>query len=249
MAGKDKVSRWMRAWVGPFDLSGDARIFGTLQNAVEEVENTGWDDEYHRFISSDLRMTGVQGFQAILNDATNRSFPELTDLAENEFAIMFGSGAEPAKGDAAYMLPAIQMMDAASFDAGIAAIDTNWMADSAQYAAAQYNPFGVMLHDKSQETATIDGVGHDWGTAPSASTSLGGWGMLLVYATGGTWVLKIQDSIDNAAFADLITFSADGSTVVGEVAAVTGNVDRFTRIQYTRTGGNVDAVCLFARNY
>ena len=249
MPGKDKVSRYMRAWLGPFDLSGDARTFGTLLNQEVEVENTGWNDEYHTFISSEQRMTGVDGFQAILNDAANRSHPELTDLAETEFAIVFGSGTEPILGDAAYMLPALQISDGASFDGGIAVLDGTFRADADQFAADKYNPLGRMLHAKTQETATINGASFDWGIVPSASTSLGGWGLLLVYATGGVWTLKIQDSTDDVAFADLITFTANGSTVVAEIGSVAGNVDRYTRIQYTRTSGNVDAVCLFARNY
>ncbi len=248
MPGKDKVTRYMRAFLGPNDLSGDARIFSNLMNQIEEAENTGWNDEYHRYISSAQRTMAVEGFQAILNDTALRSFPLLTTQSESEFAILFGSGAEPIIGDAAYMIPALQIMDASSFDGGIAVLDGTFRADAAQYSADQYNPLGRVLHPNTQEAATIDGASHDWGV-DHAPSLLGGWGLLLVTAAGGTWSLKIQDSSDDAAFADLITFAADGSTIVGEALSVAGSVDQFTRIQYTRTSGVLDAVCLFARNF
>lgn len=244
MPGKDKVLRWTRAWVGPYDLSGDARTVGTLMNGIEEIVNTGWDDEYHNYIGSDQRMHGVEGFQAMLDDGALKSFPLLSAQSENEIAFLFGSGGEPDVGDAAYMMPAVQLMDDSAFDSGLGVLNANFKADADQYDDGQYNPLGRVLHDKSRETASVNGPSYDWG----ASGASGGWGMLLVYNAGGNWTIKIQDSLNNTTFADLITFAANGSTVVGESRAVSGTVQRYTRIQYTRTSGRLDAVCLFALN-
>lgn len=247
---KDKVTRWMRAFVGPYDLSGDARTFGTLMNSIGEVDNSGWNDEYHRFIGDDSRVQGVEAFQAILNDTASRSFATLSDLGESEISILFGGGAEPGVGDAAYMMPAIQVQTDSPFDAGLAVMNANFRPDTDQYQVDQYNPFGRVLSGATSRTVTYTGASVDWGTAPIATTTRGGWALLQILASsGGAWTFKVQDSPNDSAWGDLITFSADGSTIVAEVGKVAGNVDQWTRGLFTRTSGTVTAVLTFARNY
>lgn len=68
----------------------------------------------------------------------------------------------------------------------------------------------------------------------AVSTLLGGVGYLEASA-GATLVVKVQDSADNATFADILTFT----TVNGRTAqrtTIAGTVRRYTRVLWTGTG-------------
>lgn len=84
----------------------------------------------------------------------------------------------------------------------------------------------------SSNTTSIDNA---------ASSANGGQAVLSVSAAAGTsptLVVKVQHSVDNSVWVDLITFTtATGRT--GEYKAVTGTVNRYTRVIWTigGTGG------------
>ena len=63
-AGKTHLMRWMRLYAGGYDLSGDARTFGTLLNNYVDVDLTGWSDAAKNYLAGGGRATGLQGFQA-----------------------------------------------------------------------------------------------------------------------------------------------------------------------------------------
>lgn len=104
---------------------------------------------------------------------------------------------------------------------------------------------GVSLHALEAETATADFASVDNGD----STANGGVGYLHVTAFTGTDVtIKIQDSADDAAWADLISFSSV-TGVTQERSIVAGTVDRYVRAQIS--GGTFTSVTFavaFARD-
>lgn len=86
-----------------------------------------------------------------------------------------------------------------------------------------------------------------------ASSANGGVGNLHVTANtiaGGTTTIKIQDSANNATWADLITFTAvSASTVTSQQSVVTGTVDRYLRVTASTAGssGSITFHVAFAR--
>lgn len=82
----------------------------------------------------------------------------------------------------------------------------------------------------------------------AASSAYGGVGYLEVTAAsgGGTLTVKVQHSVDNSVWADLITFT--GTTAIGaERKAVTGTVNRYTRAVHAITAGSQTYVMAFGR--
>jgi hypothetical protein len=99
---------------------------------------------------------------------------------------------------------------------------------------ASEKAFGVTLAPGTSTALTITGDSVDNG----AATTNGALGHLHIPATAaGNWSVKIQDSPNDAAWADLITFVADGSVITAEQKTAAGTVDRYTRALVTRTGG------------
>lgn len=247
-AGKNKLLRYARFYLGGYDLSGDARSIGELQNSDQAVDIMGWSEGFHNFIADRRRQVGINQFQALMNDASGRAFDQLKDGAATsvQASLFLGGGAVPAVGDVAYGLPGVQINEMAGMDAQAAIFTADFLPDAAQYDADYDNPFGVALAIDESLTATVNNSSVDYG----AQTTTGAVAILHVLASsGGTWVLKVQDSSDNAAWADLITFSADGSAITSEYGTVTGTVDRYSRFQATRTSGTVTCIVSFMRNY
>ena len=247
MAGKDKLTRYMRIYVGGYDLSGDARTFATADNNMAEVLMHGWSETHKNYLADKMRMIGIRGFQALMNDASGRAFDQLKNGSggSTRTSLLFGGGAAPVVGDPAYMMPSTQMQEVAGMDGGAAVINADFLPDAAQVNANYDNPWGVVLSNDTSRTGTYTGSSVD----NAASSANGGTGLLHVLASsGGTWTLKIQDSANDSAWADLITISADGSAVASEAGHVAGTVDRYTRALLTRTSGTLTAIVVFARN-
>lgn len=245
--GKDKVMRWARIFVNEFDLSCDARTFTTLDNNFDEADITGWCEPVSNFIAASPRHVGVRGFQALLNDAAAASLTHLKTASQSaRLSVIFGGGKEPTVGDPAYLITAIEMGNLAGWDGMAASIGTDLLPDSSQYLAGAGNPLGHVLSGAVSLAATTTGLSHDNG----ASTLNGGHANLHVnVSSGGTWLFKVQHSPDDAAWADLLTFTLNGSVVGSEQkAAASGLVDRYTRLLATRTSGTVTPIVTFARN-
>lgn len=107
--------------------------------------------------------------------------------------------------------------------------------------------FGAMLtaHDDTHSSAS-NGTAVD-NTASSAS---GGSGYLQIMSlASGSVTVKIQHSANNSTWADLITFTAAGTSDVPKAqrSEVTGTVNRYLRIASTGTFSNAKIAAQFAR--
>ena len=95
---------------------------------------------------------------------------------------------------------------------------------------------GVLLAAASTLSATANGTAVD----NAAATSIGATANLHVTANArsATTVIKIQHSVDNSTWADLITFSTIAiSTTTSETIQVSGTVNRYLRAQTTIASG------------
>jgi hypothetical protein len=107
---------------------------------------------------------------------------------------------------------------------------------------------GVLLTTGADVSATGNVTASDAG----ASSTGGGVGHLHVTANNrdGTVVVKIQDSADNIAFVDLVTFTTvPATTTTSQRLAVTGTVNRYLRASFTVAGstGSATVYVAFAR--
>ena len=94
--------------------------------------------------------------------------------------------------------------------------------------------FGVSLHDLTAETATGNSASVD----NAAATTTGAVAHLHVTAASGTTpslTTKVQHSVDNAVWVDLITFTA-ATARTKERKTVTGTVNRYLRETRTISG-------------
>lgn len=243
---KDKLLRWTRVYDGSVELSGDARMIDNLALAYDTGNAGGLSHQVRYFLVTNSPEMGVYGFQALVNDtATTGSHAVLNSApTSTRISVLLGSGAEPAVGDPAYSIPAKQIADMRSFDNGIAAVSADYPVDAAQSVESITSPWGVVINPDASLSSTTDQSSVDNG----AGTSAGGHAILHIIANdGGEWTFKVQHSTDDSSWADLITFTADGSGNTSELQTTTGTVNQYIRFQATRTSGTVTPVCVFVR--
>jgi hypothetical protein len=86
-------------------------------------------------------------------------------------------------------------------------------------------------------TTTLTGVGVDDPTAGAVTAVCGGELHIWSACAADTYVVKIQHSANNSTWADLITFTADGSAILAERQTLaSGTINRYRRVLATRTG-------------
>lgn len=242
MTGK-KILRWARAFADEFDLSGDARTFDGLDNAMEGVDMHGWSDSHHWFLPDLLRQIGVKGFQALLNDATSGAFTALKDRPVTVFSLAFGDGAEPAVGDPAYLIGGAQFKDTAGWDGQAAVIQADILTDETSGA----QPVGNVMLPKTALSATGTSAAVNNGAASSNGFSAN----LHITAGAGVFAFVLEQSATGAFGGEETTlgsFTIDGSAAASERITGTGAVAQYVRFKRTRTSGTCTAFCSMARN-
>jgi hypothetical protein len=249
-SGEDKILRWTRLYVGGYDLSGDSRTFSGINNTLEAAEMTGWSESVRNYLSAGMREVGLMGYQALMNDTTTTgAFTILKNPdVSYQLSMAFGGGGTPAIGDPAFLLPAVHMSSTTCLDSNAVVFNGDFLVDADQYNASYDNPLGVVLQPGSSLSSTLSASSTN--TVDFESQTTGGWVAILhILATSsGNFAFKVRDSADDSSFADLVTFTLDGSAVGSEVIFGTGTVDQYVGFDAQRTGGSCTAVCTFARN-
>jgi len=100
---------------------------------------------------------------------------------------------------------------------------------------------GVLLMPRTAVAAT----GFQTGVDQAASSANGGVGYLHLTANAqsGTTIVKVQHSVDNVTFTDLITFATLAAGIIGsQRVAVSGTVNRYVRAQYALAGAGSDTI-------
>ena len=249
MAGKNHLMRWMRLYAGGYDLSGDARTFDALLNNYEDVDLTGWGDAAKNYVAGGGRATGLQRFQALMNDTVARAFAVLKEPDQQiPVSILFGGAAEPTYADPAYLLGAVQMSAPMGWDGGAAALTADFMPDAREADTNSGNPWGVVLYPATSIAVTTSGTVVD----NLAESTIGAHANLHITATAsGIWSLLIQASTTGAFGGEettLLTFTPNGSTVTAEHISVAGTIPRYTRFRAVRTSGTTTFLATLARN-
>ena len=92
-------------------------------------------------------------------------------------------------------------------------------------------------------TATTTGTGFDDPTAGAVTAACSGTLHIWTATSTDTYVVKIQHStVLGSGYADLITFTANGTSITSErVAVASGTINRYRRILATRTGAGAQS--------
>ncbi len=246
MATGKTNSRWYRLCYGGYDLSGDARTVGGFGAEFGEEDVTGWSDGVINFNMGRPRLF-IEGFQAVFNNTAATGSHTVLSTLLNSYASMFvGIRAAPAVGDPTFSIPLQQSAYTSTGD-GPVLVNVNAVVGQTgllSLSGLSIKPFGVALAVGASLTSNTNGTSVDNG----ASSANGCVAYLHITASsGGTWALTLQDSTDNSYFADLITFTANGSAITAEQGTATGTVDRYVRFRAVRTSGSFTAWVTFIR--
>lgn len=124
------------------------------------------------------------------------------------------------------------------------------VSDAVQFTASFMSEgqldVGVSLHDLSAETANGNSASVD----NAASSAGGGLASLQVTAFSGLTniIIKIQHSVDNSVWNDLVTFATVTAATTERPTAVAGTVNRYLRSLWTVTGvGSCTFTTAFSR--
>jgi hypothetical protein len=245
-AGKNKLTRYMRIYVGGYDLSGDARTVDSLDAMYADQDMSGWSDQVKKSLADMVMSVGIRGFQALMNDTASSGAHSLLKspdgVTQKQVSVLLGGGASPAASDPAYLLTGVDIAGNIVMDGKAPAIRGDFVPMPG-YMDGQ--PWGKVLMPNTSLAATTNGSTVD----DAASSANGAHANLHILATAsGNFEFKIEHSTDGISWATLGTvFTANGSAITSEYKTFTGTVNRYVRFVATRTGGTASVVCVFAR--
>ncbi|MBU2249810.1 MAG: hypothetical protein KKD77_23890 [Gammaproteobacteria bacterium] len=110
------------------------------------------------------------------------------------------------------------------------------------YGAYEGVENGILLHHGAVTDSTTDAGVLFPQTDGAVTSKCAGTIHIWAACATDTYVVKIQDSADDASYNDLVTFTLDGSAVGSErVAVASGSVDKYVRVVAARTGAAGDS--------
>lgn len=212
-----------------YDVSGDINSI-SVSGGPAALVTTGIDKSAYERIGG-LRTGGMTG-QSFFNPATNRAHPRLSTLPTTDVHGAYFRGT--TLGNPA----ACQVSKQVNYDGN--------RGDDGAFTFAfdlQCNGFGVewgrsLTAGVRTDTAATNGTSID----TLASAAFGAQAYLQAFAMTGTDVtVKIQDSADNSAFADVVglafTQLAAGNTAERIATGNTATIRRYVRAVTVTTGG------------
>ena len=223
-----QIGKWLRVHCAGYDLTTDL-IGVSPDTTYDELEAGGFtQDKWYKAGRGDGTIQ-LEGF--LVPATTETAFKAIATNTEKIVSAAFGNNALPTIGNPVVNLAAQQVNYLSTPDFN------GLMKVSATFKALNsITEWGNLLAD-----ATITANGNQASYDAGASSSAGGIGYLHIagLSAGDTITVVIQDSADDAAWADLITFTLDGSTITSERLTVAGTVDRYTRAEYTVAGASI----------
>lgn len=224
-------------WVDGVDLSGDTGSVDTLACPVTVQDVTGLDKFAFERIT--LKRDGVIKWLSFFNNAPGKAHPTLSTLPRTDRLMTYRHGS--VIGGQAYSMLAKQIdYDPKRDNTGALTVNVDGQANG--FGADWGNLLTAGLRTDS---AATNGASWDGG----ASTSFGFQAYLHVSAFAGTDVtVKLQDSADNASFADVASGAFPQITSLpsptGTRLAVGGaaTLRRYVRAVTVTTGGFTNLV-------
>lgn len=214
---------------GGYDLLGTSTELTIEREAIlEETTVLGGADEEHAFVGVKRGRITQNGFY---DDAADSSNDAMVGLAER--VLVIGLEGNTVGKKFVGFAGAIQHMYSRVMSRGAL------HRANAEYQANGAIEEGVIIHTHSQETAAsgnTEGSSVDNG----ASSASGGAGYLEISALtlgGYTDVtVKVRDSANDIAYADLVTFANVSAKPTAERKTVTGTVERYLAMSWAFNG-------------
>lgn len=234
-------TKYARLLVAGANLSGDARTVGNVGMAYAEDDVTGWESIMNYLPGQATLNFGP--IQALFNNRAAATGP----IEPGTHVILAGSGASiatavigireaPTIGAPAFSAHLQQLSYTSNIAAGALLIDANF-TNTVGNSFTAYGWGQILANGTSISSTTTNGSLDN-----GASSANGAYGVLHITTSAGSmasnsWVVKIQDSTNDSAWSDLITFTANGATATAEWGSVSGTVDRYTRVVMTKSAG------------
>lgn len=227
-------------YVGEFNLSGDVGSVQRVSGGFTAIDVTGLDKSAPERLGG--KRDGGIDFSAFFNDATGQAHDALSDLPRTDRIVSYFRGT--AVGNPAACLVGKQInYDPSRGNDGALTIGVQ----------AQANAYGLewcrqLTAGRRTDSAGTNGASID----TAASRDFGAQAYLHVFAFTGTSVtVKIQDSADDAAWADVAGFGftlVTGVTSERIALANTATVRRYVRVVTTGTFSNLVFACAVNKN-
>lgn len=225
-------------YVDGYNLSGDTQALGNVGGGCAVLDVTGIDKSAHERIGG-VRDGRIE-WTSFFNGAAGQAHPKLSTLPRTDVVASYFQGT--AVGNAAASVVAKQI----NYD-GTRAADGMFTFG----CSAQSNRYGLVWGRQLTAGLKTDTTGTNGTSIDTTASASFGWA-LAVHCTGitGTSVtIKVQDSADNASFADVTgattaAFAAAGGQFV-VASSSTATVRRYVR--YVSTGTFTSAT--FAVNF
>lgn len=209
-------------YVGGYNLSGDTQALGNVGGGPQVIDVTGIDKSGHERIGG-LRDGRIE-WTSFFNDAAGAAHPALSALPTSDVVCSYFRGT--VLGNSAASLVAKQV----NYD-GTRAADGQFTFAVNAMANAYGLVWGKMLTaGLKTDTAGTNGTGVD--TTASASF---GWALAVhcTAFTGTSVTIKVQDSADNATFADVTGATTTAISAAGAqwivASSTTATVRRYVR--------------------
>ena len=229
-----------KVWIGGYHLT--TRISDAKPSAMfDEVEASGYEQDKNYMKGQADSAISIDGYFNKATGSTHEALKTLNGDSGVIVSLALGNNTAPVLGDVTVSLFAEQTNYQPSSDkAGAIGVH-------ADFKSRGYSlEFGRLLAN-----ATVTANGQQSSVDNTASSANGGVGFLhiLGLSAGDTITVKIQHSSNNSTWADLITFTMNGSVIGAERIAVAGTINRYVRASYTVTGSGISfpIVVIFVR--
>lgn len=244
-------SRYLRMLVNGYNLSGDMRSISAFGVELDQDDATGWSDDAMQYLAGRGRVL-LDGFTAILNNEVASTGPTiagahsvLSSGTEVYGSVFIGIRSAPAVGNPAFS--AVFEKTAYSVNGDAVPMVQATLGGSAVLPSS-LSVWGHVLAAGAELTATTAGASVDNG-----ASSTGGYiAFLHVTQTAGAigsnnWAFVVEHSSNDSTWATLATFTANGSSLTAERLEGSGTVNRYVRLNSTRTAGTARPWVTFIR--
>ncbi len=238
MATGRSISRYTRAYVNGFDMSGFSRSIGPLAQTFGEEEGTTFSDGVIGARPGQAKVSVGTLTGNFDNTPTSGLHDVLKTAGGSVRTIMVPQGirAAPVEGDPVFCSQNPQLDYIAVPTAGeLISVTIPFGAWAADADTLAYNrPWGDLLHENKAETAVNSSVAV---VDNAASSALGGYMMYQFFTSDGTATLIVEDASTNTdpSFSTLVSsgvIDASATPVSAIVPlAVTATVERYLRWQ------------------
>lgn len=197
----------------------------------EEVEASGFSQD-KGYVKGQAECAMVlDGYFSEDTGSTHEALKNAGTDGDMLITLALGANAAPAVGDPTASIKGEQFNYQPNSDLkGVIAVHADFKCKGFPLE------FGNLLADLS---ATANGNQASVDNAASSANGGVGYLHILGLSAGDTITVKVQHSTDDAAWADLITFTLDGSALDAERIVVAGTVNRYVRASYTVAGASI----------